>query len=234
MGEAVIMAALIPLYLMGAMCIDCLAGTLRFGAFNAVRITLPVLYSGAVVLLAVAGSLTPSTGAYVYLGAHAAGDVLALALVWRLQGFGRFDRRLARDMIGFGLRAHFGRMMPQSLGMDAAVIALALPARTRDVRGGQRVPRAGARRLSVGMVVFPRERDAPGRRATTLAGDVRCLCAHRDGVVAMLFVAAPQIIELFFGARYAVRRQRCGCARLGHARAPSSRWRSSEESDGRG
>lgn len=206
MGEAVIMAALIPLYLLGAMCIDCLAGTLRFGAFNAVRITLPVLYSGAVVLLAVAGSLTPSTGAYVYLGAHAAGDVLALALVWRLQGLGRFDGRLAKDMIGFGLRAHFGRMIPQSLGMDAAVIALALPARELGmyVAASAFLAAPALVASSVGMVIFPQvsaTHQAGGRPRLQATFAVYVLTV--SALSAMLFIAAPQIIELFFGSRYA-------------------------------
>jgi hypothetical protein len=55
MGEAAIGSA-IPLYLLGAMSSTARRARL-VGAFNAVRITLPVLYWG-IVLLAVAGSLT--------------------------------------------------------------------------------------------------------------------------------------------------------------------------------
>ncbi len=206
MAEAVVMAALIPLYLVAAMCIDCLAGTLRFGAFNAVRLTLPILYSSGVVLLAGGGTLTPSTGAYAYLGAHGAGDVLALVLVWRLLGFGRFDGRLAKEMIGFGLRAHFGRMIPQALGIDAVVIALALPARELGmyVAASAFLAAPALVASSVGMVVFPQvsaTHQAGGRPRLQATFAVYALTV--TALSAMLFVAAPQIIELFFGARYA-------------------------------
>src|SRR4029078_4362525 len=108
---------------------DILAGRLRFGAFNAVRITLPVLYCGGIVALAAAGRLTPLTGAGAYVIAHGCTDALALFLVWRESGFGRMDRAIARSAVAFGAKSHLGRMSPQSLGIDVAVIALMLSSR---------------------------------------------------------------------------------------------------------
>jgi O-antigen/teichoic acid export membrane protein len=158
MKEALMMAPLIPMYLFGAVAIDCLAGRLRFGAFNAVRILLPVTYCGGVVAVAATGALSSTSGALVFMLAHAAGDVLALLLVVRGSGLGSFNAQLARDALHFGVRAHFGRITPASLGVDIAVIALMLSS-SRDV--GLYVAAAAflaAPNLvasSIGMVVYP-------------------------------------------------------------------------------
>lgn len=204
--EAVVMSALIPLYLGGAVCVDCLAGRLRFGAFNVVRITLPILYTGAVVTLALAGALTSASGAYAFLMAHAAGDAVALVLVWRTQGIGRFDAPLAKGMLRYGLRAHFGRMLPQSLGVDTAIIAFVLPAHMLGIYVAASAFLAAPALVasSVGMVVFPQV------SATRKAGDGPRLQATFalyvltiSALSAVLFFGAPSIITLFFGARYA-------------------------------
>jgi O-antigen/teichoic acid export membrane protein len=205
MRESLMMTLLIPLYLVGAVSIDCLAGRLRFAAFNAVRITLPVLYCGAVVSLAAAGQLSPETGALAYLCAHAASDVLALALVWREGGLGRWDGALARDSVRYGARAHFGRMTPQSLGVDTAIIALLLSSQEVGlyVAATAFLAAPGLVASSVGMVVFPHV------SATHQAGERQQLrvtfglyAALVSLIAVTLFVAAPQIVTLFFGDRF--------------------------------
>jgi O-antigen/teichoic acid export membrane protein len=206
MRESLMMTLLIPLYLVGAVSVDCLAGRLRFAAFNAVRFTIPVLYCGAIVALAGAGRLSPETGALAYLCAHAVSDLLALVLVWREGGPGRFDAGLARDAVRYGARAHAGRMTPQSLGVDTAIIALLLSSQEVGlyVAATAFLAAPGLVASSVGMVVFPHV------SATHQAGERQRLAATFglyalvvSAIAVALFACAPQIITLFFGERFA-------------------------------
>jgi O-antigen/teichoic acid export membrane protein len=154
---ALMMAPLIPVYLAGAVAIDCLAGTLRFAAFNVVRVALPAVYCTAIIALATTDALSSRTGAAAFVMAHAAADVLALAFVFRAGGFGRFDTSIAWDALRFGARAHFGRLTPQSLGMDTAVIALLLSSRDVGLYAAATAFLAapGLLASSMGMVLFP-------------------------------------------------------------------------------
>ncbi len=206
MRESLVMAPLIPLYLLGAVSIDCLAGRLRFASFNAVRIALPALYCSAVVALASAGELTPLTGALAYLAAHAASDVLALALLCRENGIGRFNPPLARDAVRYGARAHFGRMTPQSLGIDTAILALMLASDDVGlyVAATAFLAAPGLVASSVGMVVFPQvsaTHQAGGRQR--LQATFLLYAVVVTGMAAALFVAAPFIVTLFFGEDFA-------------------------------
>jgi O-antigen/teichoic acid export membrane protein len=204
--ESLAMIPLIPLYMVGAVMIDCLAGRLRFSSFNVVRIALPALYCAAIVALAAADALTPLTGALAYLAAHGVSDVLALAFVWRDGGFGRFQPPLARDAVRYGLRAHFGRMTPQSLGVDTAILALLLASDDVGlyVAATAFLAAPGLVASSVGMVVFPQvsaTHQAGGRaelRATFLL-----YAAVVGAIAAALFIAAPAIVPLFFGEEFA-------------------------------
>lgn len=204
--QAMLMAALIPMYLVGAVCIDCLAGTLRFGAFNVVRITLPIIYCGGTVALAMSGALTSTSGALVFLGAHALGDLLALAFVWRGGGLGAFDRAIARDAVRFGLRAHFGRLTPQSLGVDTAIIALMLTSRDVGMYAAATAFLAAPSLVasSISMVVYPHVSAAhqsgtrPQLEATFLV-----YAAAVAFIAITLGAFAGPIVTLFFGQPYA-------------------------------
>ncbi len=204
--EALLMAPLIPMYLLGAVAIDVLAGRLRFGAFNAVRVTLPLLYCAGIVALAFAGRLTPITGALAYVAAHGCGDALALVLVWRESRFGRFDRALARSAVRFGAKSHLGRLSPQSLGIDVAVIALLLSSRDLGLYAvaSAFLAAPGLVASSIGMVVFPQASAAhqSGRRPQLHA----TFALHAAAVIAMaalMVVLARPLITLLFGDSYA-------------------------------
>jgi O-antigen/teichoic acid export membrane protein len=204
--EALLLTPLIPMYLVGAVSIDCLAGRLRFGAFNAVRMTLPAVYFASIISLAAAGVLSPISAALVFVTANIAADVLALVLVWRDGGLGKFDGKLARDAMHFGARAHFGRLWPQSLGIDMAIIALLLT--SHDV-GLYSVATAflalpGLFASSLGMVLFPQVSAShqAGERPqlqATFALHVAVMIAISAGLV----VFARPAVTLLFGASYA-------------------------------
>jgi O-antigen/teichoic acid export membrane protein len=206
MRESLAMIPLIPMYLTGAVAIDCLAGRLRFVAFNAVRITLPALYCTALIALAAADELTPMSAALAYLAAHAAADVIAVVLVLRDGGPGSFSTPLAREAGQYGLRAHFGRLTPQSLGIDTAILALLLASDDVGlyVAATAFLAAPGLVASSVGMVVFPQV------SATHQAGERPRLHATFIlyasvvmAIAAALFVAAPTIVTLFFGEAFA-------------------------------
>ena len=206
MADAFWMTPLIPLYLVGSVSINCLAGRLRFGAFNCVRIALPVAYCGGIVLLATAGGLSPLTGALAYLAAHGCADLLALFLIWRGSGLGKFNGGLARSAAHFGLRAHFGRLSAQGLGVDLAIISLMLSSKDLGLYSAATAFLAAPTLVawSIGLVVFPHV------SATHHAGERPQLQAtfalHASVVVvlaALLFVFAHPIVTVLFGSSYA-------------------------------
>ncbi len=203
--EAYFMAPLIPLYLAGAVSIDCLAGRLRFGAFNAVRFALPLAYCGAIVTLTLLGILTPLSGAAAFVAAHAVADSLAVYLVWRGGGFGSFDRRLAGDVVRFGLRSHAGRLSPQALGVDTAIIALMLSSRDLGLYSAATAFIAAPNLVasSIGMVVFPHVSATHQAGQRLQVGATFALHAAMVIVLAaVLFVFAAPIITLLFGDSY--------------------------------
>jgi O-antigen/teichoic acid export membrane protein len=206
MRESLAMIPLIPMYMIGAVAIDCLAGRLQFAAFNAVRLMLPALYCGAIIALAVTGELTPMSAALAYLAAHATSDLLALALVLRDGGPGRFSAPLAREGARYGLRAHFGRMTPQSLGIDTAILALLLASDDVGlyVAATAFLAAPGLVASSVGMVVFPQVSAShqAGERPR-LHATFALYASVVTGIAAALFVAAPHIVTLFFGEEFA-------------------------------
>lgn len=204
--EALLMAPLIPMYLLGAVAIDVLAGRLRFGAFNAVRVTLPLIYCGGIVALAAAGRLTPISGALAYVVAHGCGDALALILVWRESGFGRVDGALARSAVRFGAKSHLGRLSPQSLGIDVAIIALLLSSHDLGLYAvaSAFLAAPGLVASSIGMVVFPQASAAhqSGRRPQLQATFI----LHAATVIAMaalMVVLARPLVVVLFGDAYA-------------------------------
>lgn len=200
------MALLIPAYLVGAYSVNALSGRLRFGAFNIVRVALPAVYCSIIVALAATGELSPHTGALAYLIAHGACDGLALVLLIAESGAGRFDDALARHAVGFGVRAHVGRLTPQALGIDVAIIALLLTPHDLGLYAAAAAFLAAPNLVasSMGMVVFPQISAAhqSGERprvAATFALHTGAIAA----IAAALAVFAAPAVTLVFGQEYA-------------------------------
>ncbi|HEY8172211.1 MAG TPA: oligosaccharide flippase family protein [Dehalococcoidia bacterium] len=210
--EALMMTPLIPLYLAGAVSVACLSGRLRFAAFNTVRIALPIAYTCAIVALASMSALSPATAAAAYLGAHAFADVLALFLVWRESGLGRFERALAGAALKFGARAHFGRMSPQSLGIDVVIISLMLSSHDVGLYAAATAFLTAPNLIasSIGLVVFPQvsaTHQAGAMHQTgarqQLNGIFALYAASILAISGMLIVFAGPIVTLLFGSGYA-------------------------------
>lgn len=203
--EALLLTPLLPMYLVGSVSIFCLSGQLRFGAFNAVRISLPIIYCGSIAVLAVAGQLTALNGALAYLFAHGCSDVLALSLLWRGSGIGHFERGLARSALHYGLRSHFGRLSAQSLGVDMAIISLMLSSTDVGLYSAATAFLAAPTIVasSIGLVVFPQV------SATHQAGkrpQLQATFALHAGMVivlaGLLIGFAHPIVTLLFGSSY--------------------------------
>jgi hypothetical protein len=157
------MAALIPLYLAGTYSAGCLMGYLRFGAVNAIRLAIGLLYCAGILLLAAADELTARSGALTFLVVHGAVDVAAVAMVWRANGFGRFERALARQVLSSGVRAHGGRLSPQALGVDTLIIALLLSSHDLGLFVAATAVLTAPRLLAGSRSITPRCRSAPAR-----------------------------------------------------------------------
>jgi O-antigen/teichoic acid export membrane protein len=203
--DAMLLASLIPLYLVGSYCSGALSGWLNFRAFNAVRMATPILYTAGVIALAATETLTAGTAALVFVAANGTADVLAVLLLWRQAGRGAIDRPLARAAVSYGLRAHIGRLSPQALGVDVIVVALFLS--TRDlglfVAAGAFLAAPRLVTASIGMVVFPHVSAShlAGERPRLRAlGVLYALAATLPAIV--LLVAAQPAIHLLFGSEY--------------------------------
>jgi O-antigen/teichoic acid export membrane protein len=104
--------AAIPVLVLQAALLFLIRADYGFALANAAALVGPVLTVTVNGALAAVGRITVGTA----LGIWVVAQVLATALlVWyvarRLQGFGRPERRLARRALGFGLKAHTGRVM---------------------------------------------------------------------------------------------------------------------------
>jgi O-antigen/teichoic acid export membrane protein len=104
--------AVIPVLVLQAALLFLIRADYGFALTNVAALVGPVLTVAVNGTLAAAGRLTVETA----LGVWVTAQVLATGLlVWyvarRLQGFGRPEPRLARRSIGFGLKAHTGRVM---------------------------------------------------------------------------------------------------------------------------
>jgi O-antigen/teichoic acid export membrane protein len=83
-----------------------------FAATNAAALIAPVLNVAVNGLLAALGVLTVSTAIITWILGQAVATLLLIAYTQtRLSGFGRPDARLAARSVGFGLKAHTGRVM---------------------------------------------------------------------------------------------------------------------------
>jgi O-antigen/teichoic acid export membrane protein len=203
---SLLMAALIPLYLVGAYCAGALSGRMEFGAFNAVRLATPLLYTIAIVALAGSGHLSASAAALSFLAANGAADVLAVWLLWCTGGIAHPNLGLARAAGHFGARAHFGRLTPQALGIDTIVVAMLLSQTDLGLFVAAAAFLAAPRMLtaSISMVVFPQisaahQAGAPMRlRPMLLLYSVAAVAP-----ALMLVVGAGPAVHILFGEPYA-------------------------------
>ena len=87
-------------------------GPLRVRVTNAAWLITPMLNVTVNGVLAITGSITVDSAVATWIGGMLIGtSVMAWAVHRRLDGFGRPEPKLAREMLSFGLKAHLGRAM---------------------------------------------------------------------------------------------------------------------------
>jgi O-antigen/teichoic acid export membrane protein len=205
---ALVFLVYVPLFYLMNYPLSLLQGLQRFRAFNALRLLAFLPVAVGIAALALAGALSVWTAALVYLGAYLGNGLVAAALVARAGAAHRirprFDRRLARSLLGFGLRSHTSGvaatlndllgplvislfLAPAKLGLY--VVALALTSIVTLVG------------WSVTLVALPAvARLGPGReRSAAVARYVRLTLLGAAAVTAPLVAFAPPLVRLVFG-----------------------------------
>jgi O-antigen/teichoic acid export membrane protein len=134
--------AAIPVLVLQAVFLFLIRADYGFAVTNAAALVSPLLTLTVNGALAASGRITVGTALLVWVLAQL---LVTLLLVWyvanRLQGFGRPETHLARRALGFGLKAHTGRIMktgnyrfdqwllgalagPRELGLYSVAVAL--------------------------------------------------------------------------------------------------------------
>ncbi len=205
---ALLYLAYIPCFLAIVYVMSLLQGMRRFGAFQALRLAQIVIAAAGVVLFAAVGGLSVGTAVGVYLGAYAAVGLAALILLSRAcVSRPRFDRRLARALLGFAARSHTSNvsslfnerldqlvisvfLAPVQLGLY--IVAVTLTSLTSLV--GQ----------SVSMIALPvvaAEHPGPARDAV-VRHYVRLTVIGATALTVPMIVFAPAIVAVFFGRAF--------------------------------
>ncbi len=108
----VLVLAAIPILVLQPCLDQLLRAHYIFGLPNAASLLQPLLNMGVNGALAVAGALTVASAVATWVATVLiATMMLAWGVIRRLGGFAAFDAGLARRMLGFGVKAHAGRVM---------------------------------------------------------------------------------------------------------------------------
>jgi O-antigen/teichoic acid export membrane protein len=111
-GLIVLVLAALPILVLQPCLDQLLRAHYAFGLANAAMFLPPLINLGVNGALAVTGVLTVETAVAMWVAAESISTtIVAWGVVRHLGGFGAFDAGLARRMLGFGIKAHMGRLM---------------------------------------------------------------------------------------------------------------------------
>jgi O-antigen/teichoic acid export membrane protein len=205
-ADALLVAPLIPAYIIGAYSASVLMGRLRIGAFNVIRLAVPLLYCAGVLALARSDALTPRTGALTFVAGHAVIDALAVALALRVAGVRWPERATARSLFSYGVRAQGGRMSAQALGVETLIVAIVLTSHDLGLFVAATAVLMAPQMLmsSMSVVVFPHvsATHQSGERADLNAA----FAAYATAIVVVtigVLTFAGTAIDVLFGAEFA-------------------------------
>jgi len=206
---ALLYLAYTPFFLAIVYVMSLLQGLRRFGAFQALRLSLIILTVAGLALFATLAKLRVGVAVAVYLGAYVVVGAAALVLLRRAcTQRPTFDRKLARELFGFAVRSHTSNvssifnerldqlvisvfLAPVQLGLY--VIAVTLTSLTSLV--GQ----------SVSMIALPvvaAEQPGPAR-AAMVRRYVRLTILGATALTVPMIVFTPTVIGVFFGHAFA-------------------------------
>lgn len=204
--DGLLVAPLIPAYVIGSYSASALMGRLRLGAFNLIRLAIPLTYCAGVVALAWGSGLTPRTGALTFVAGHGLIDALTVAVAVRIAGARWPTAMTARRMLSYGLRAQGGRMSAQALGIETLVVALVLSSHDLGIFVAATAVLMGPQLLmsSMSIVVFPHvsATHQAGERPR-INGTFALYAAATAAMAALLVAGAEPAIRVLFGAEFA-------------------------------
>ncbi len=198
-----------PFFLGIAYVMSLLQGLRRFGAFQALRLSLIILTVAGLVLFATLARLSVGAAVAVYFGAYVVVGAAALVLLRRACAQRpTFDRGLARALFGFAVRSHTSNvsslfnerldqlvisvfLAPVQLGLY--VIAVTLTSLTSLVGH------------SVSMIAYPvvtAEQPGPAQ-AAVVRRYVRLTILGATALTVPMIVFTPTVIAVFFGHAFA-------------------------------
>ncbi len=201
--------AVIPLYVVTSIGAAALQGLRAMGAFNAVRIGVPLVTASVVVGLAAGGTLTVRAAIYTYIATQLVAFIFSVYLLRsrRLWSFD-FDRSTLRRLLGYGGRSYttfITMMSTQLLGLLLISVVLGATSLGLYVVAGALASGATLVAYAVGLVAFPQvtalppgpERAAAARRFVVIA------LALSTAITVPMLAFTPQLLDFFFGHAFA-------------------------------
>ncbi len=185
-----------------------LNGRKRYGRFQILRILVIVATTVLLVALAIRDDLTVTHAVMAYLVASALTLVVTIVFVQRETGTLRFDRAVARELFGYGIRSHASTISSQfNERLDQVVISLFLSSRSLGIYVVA-VTLTSATYLvgvSVSWVVLPQVASLePGLERTALARRFVQLTLLASVLVSVpIALLAEPLIRLCFGDAFA-------------------------------
>lgn len=210
-SAGLVATAFVPALLAQTYGLALLQGQRRFRAFNVLRVTPPALYSLGVLGAFLTGfhSLVQLTVVAIVTNVAAAGLIIAVLLrgLAPRGGVAPGEVPSLSQLTRFGLKGFIGSVSPvENFRIDQAAVALFLnPVSLGFYVVAQAIinlPRFLAQ--SVGMIAYPSvaARRDPRAARRSLWRHVALAAALTLGTVAILEVAVPRLVSLFFGAAF--------------------------------
>ena len=180
----------------------------RFRIMNATWFSAQAMNVVVNALFAALGILSVGTAVVSWLSVQAAATLVSSVYVARrLAGFGRPDLPLARRMLGFGLRSHFGRvMLLGNFRLDQWILGAVAGARQLGLYSVAVAWAEALFLLPTALLIVQRpDLVRADRQEAARAGArvFRAAALLTVGLAAVLAAAAPILCETFFGESFA-------------------------------
>lgn len=202
-----LLVVFMPALLLSQFLAAVLRGQLRTTAYNVVRISQPLLYFLAVVVLTIGGAERPVEYAAAFVIAQWGAAAVAGFLARDHWVWDRPSWDACRNVLSYGLRAHFGQAGRElNIYLDQIILATMVPLRELGVYSVAASSAGAASGLNGALVplIQPivQRADGPGSRKRRSWG---LIVAVTVGMGAILFVAAclmPLLLRIAYGVEY--------------------------------
>jgi len=207
-GSARLFLIYIPVYLLAMYLMSVLNGTHRHSWFQALRLIVIASSAFGLLVLVLSGlGLTLWSALYVYLLAHLLALLIAAGVLRAERSSLKFNARLARQLLGFGMRSHSGNL-PSMLNerLDQLLISMFLASDSLGlyVTAVTLTSLTGMVGSSTSLVALPSMAAmAPGRdRAVAARRYVTLTLLGSIAVTIPVAASTPLLLTIFFGQRF--------------------------------